>query len=97
MMTTPHTTKDIENLLNEAYKETMKPKTVTVNSYFGEKKLTLEEFKKRWQGHPQEIWAFLIDHGTIEEMKLGEKLVNIFPSVVEKAFNKFYEEERKGK
>ena len=96
-MTTPHTTKDIENLLNEAYKETMKPKTVTVNSYFGEKKLTLEEFKKRWQGHPQEIWAFLIDHGTIEEMKLGEKLVNIFPSVVEKAFNKFYEEERKGK
>ena len=72
-------------------------KTITLDSYFGEKKLTLEEFKKRWEGHPQEIWAFLVDHGTIEEMKLGEKLVNIFPSVVEKAFNKFYEKERKEK
>mgnify|MGYP003136603945 CR=1 FL=1 len=96
-MTTPSTTKDIENLLNEDYKETMKPKTVTVNSYFGEKKLTLEEFKKRWRGHPQEIWGFLIDHGTKEERDLGKKLVEIFPGVVEKAFWSFYEKEKKGK
>ena len=70
-----------------------KEKTVTVNSYFGEKKLTLEEFKKRWQRHPDEIWMFLLDHGTKDEKNLGEKLVEIFPKVVEKAFNHFYEKE----
>ena len=76
----------------------MNEKTITIPGIFGgEKDINLKDFQKRWRGHPQEIWAFLIDHGTIEEMKLGEKLVNIFPSVVEKAFNKFYEEERKGK
>jgi hypothetical protein len=69
-------------------------KTITLDRpFFGEKKFTLEEFQKRWRGHPQEIWTFLVDHGTIEEMKFGEKLVELFPKVVEKAFNKFYEEE----
>ena len=73
-------------------------RTITLNEpFFGEKKLTLEQFQKRWQGHPQEIWGFLIDHGTIEEMNLGKKLVEIFPKVVEKAFWSFYEKERKGK
>ena len=55
--------------------------------------MTLEEFQKRWRGHPQEIWSFLIDYGTIEEMHYGEKLVEFFPKVVEKAFNKIYEEQ----
>jgi hypothetical protein len=69
-------------------------KTITIPGIFGgEKNITLEEFQKRWRGHPQEIWTFLVDHGTVEEMKLGEKLVELFPKVVEKAFNKFYEEE----
>jgi len=69
-------------------------KTVTIEQpFFGEKKFTLEEYQKRWRGHPQEIWAFLVDHGTVEEMKLGEKLVELFPKVVEKAFNHFYEKE----
>jgi len=69
-------------------------KTITLDqNFFGKTTMTLEEFQKRWRGHPQEIWGFLIDHGTVEEMKLGEKLVELFPKVVEKAFNKFYEEE----
>ena len=37
-MTKQATTKDIENLLNEDYKETMKEKTVKINQpFFGEK------------------------------------------------------------
>ena len=76
----------------------MTEKTITLDRpFFGEKKFTLEEFQKRWRGHPQEIWTFLVDHGTIEEMKFGEKLVELFPKVVEKAFNKFYEEEKNEK
>ena len=76
----------------------MTEKTITLDRpFFGEKKFTLEEFQKRWRGHPQEIWTFLVDHGTIEEMKFGEKLVELFPKVVEKAFNKFYEEENASK
>ncbi len=76
----------------------MKEKTITLDqAFFGEKKFTLEEFQKRWRGHPQEIWGFLIDHGTVEEMKFGEKLVEFFPKVVEKAFNKFYEEQNASK
>ena len=72
----------------------MTEKTITLDQpFFGETKMTLEEYQKRWQGHPQEIWAFLIDHGTREERDLGKKLVEIFPHVVEKAFNKFYEKE----
>ena len=71
----------------------MTEKTITLDQpFFGEKKFTLEEYQKRWRGHPQEIWSFLIDFGTIEEMHYGEKLVEFFPKVVEKAFNKIYEE-----
>ena len=73
-------------------------KTIKLDSYFGEKDFTLEEFKKRWAGPTNEIWAFLIDHGSIEEMKFGEKLAEeIFPRVVEKAFNKFYEKQNNRK
>ena len=73
-------------------------KTITLDqNFFWKTTMTLEEFQKRWRGHPQEIWAFLIDHGTVEEMKFGEKLVELFPKVVEKAFNKFYEEENASK
>ena len=69
-------------------------KTITLDQpFFGKTTMTLEEFQKRWRGHPQEIWGFLIAHGTIEEMKFGEKLVELFPKVVEKAFNKFYDEQ----
>ena len=69
-------------------------KTITLDQpFFGKTTMTLEEFQKRWRGHPQEIWTFLVDHGTVEEMRLGKKLVELFPKVVEKAFNKFYEEE----
>jgi len=76
----------------------MEEKTITLDqAFFGEKKFTLEEYQKRWRGHPQEIWGFLIDFGTIEEMKFGEKLVELFPKVVEKAFNKMYEEEKNKK
>ena len=43
-----------------------------------------------------EIWAFLIDHGSVEEMKFGKKLAEeIFPKVTEKAFDKFYEKQNK--
>ena len=76
----------------------MNEKTITIPGIFGgEKDINLKDFQKRWRGHPQEIWAFLIDHGTKEERDLGEKLVKIFPKVVEKAFNKFYEKEKKDK
>ena len=69
-------------------------KTITLDqAFFGEKKFTLEEYQKRWRGHPQEIWTFLVDFGTVEEMKFGEKIVELFPKVVEKAFNKIYEEQ----
>ena len=75
-------------------KEAKEIKTITLDqAFFGEKKFTLEEYQKRWRGHPQEIWSFLIDYGTIEEMDYGEKLVEFFPKVVEKAFNKIYEEQ----
>ena len=72
-------------------------KTVKTNQpFFGEKEFTLKEFQKRWSGPTNEIWSFLIDHGNKEERDLGQKLVEeIFPKVTEKAFNKFYEEERK--
>ena len=72
-------------------------KTVKINQpFFGEKEFTLKEFQKRWSGPTNEIWSFLIDHGNKEERDLGQKLVEeIFPKVTEKAFNKFYEEERR--
>ena len=73
-------------------------KTITLDQNFvGKTTMTLEDFQKRWRGHPQEIWGFLIDHGTVEEMKLGEKLVELFPKVVEKAFNHFYDEQNASK
>ena len=76
----------------------MTEKTITIAGMFGgEKNITLEDFQKRWRGHPQEIWSFLIDYGTIEEMKFGEKMVELFPKVVEKAFNKIYEEQNASK
>ena len=72
-----------------------KERTVKINQpFFGEKEFTLKEFQKRWSGPTNEIWAFLIDHGSIEEMNFWKKLVEeIFPKVVEKAFNKFYKKE----
>ena len=71
-----------------------KEKTIKLKSYFGEEEYTLKQFKKRWSGPTNEIWAFLIDHGSVEEMKFGKKLAEeIFPAVTEKAFNKFYEEQ----
>ena len=85
--------KDRHEYTNKLLKK-ISEKTITLDqNFFGKTTMTLEEFQKRWRGHPQEIWGFLIDHGTVEEMKLGEKLVELFPKVVEKAFNKFYEEE----
>ena len=49
----------------------MKEKTITLDqAFFGEKKFTLEEYQKRWRGHPQEIWGFLIDFGTIRTSKI---------------------------
>ena len=74
----------------------MEEKTITLDqNFFGKTTMTLEEYQKRWRGHPQEIWTFLVDHGSKDERDLGKKLVEIFPAVVEKAFNKFYEEEKK--
>ena len=71
-------------------------KTIKLDSYFGEKDFTLEEFKKRWASPTNEIWAFLIDHGSVEEMNFGKKLAEeIMPKVAENAFNKFYEEQNK--
>ena len=62
-----------------------KEKTIKLESYFGEQEFTLKEFQKRWAGPTNEIWAFLIDHGSREEMKFGQKLVEeIFPAVTEK-------------
>ena len=73
----------------------MTEKTITIPGIFGgEKNINLKDYQQRWQGHPQEIWAFLLDHGTKEERDLGKKLVEIFPQVVEKAFNKFYEKDK---
>jgi len=87
--------KDRHEYTNKLLKK-ISEKTITLDqNFFGKTTMTLEEYQKRWRGHPQEIWGFLIDHGTVEEMKLGEKLVEIFPKVVEKAFNHFYEEEKK--
>ena len=75
-----------------------KEKTIKLESYFGEQEFTLKQFQKRWAGPTNEIWAFLIDHGSREEMKFGQKLVEeIFPAVTEKAFNKFYEKQHESK
>ena len=74
----------------------LKEKTIKLSDYFGEKEYTLKEFKKRWSGPVNEIWAFLIDHGSVEEMNFGKKLAEeIFPKVAENAFNKFYEKGNK--
>ena len=73
-------------------------KTIKLDSYFGEKNFTLKEFKKRWSSPINEIWAFLIDHGSFEDMKFGQKLAEeIFPRVAEEAFNKFYEKQNNRK
>ena len=42
------------------------------------KDFTLKEFKQRWNGPVNEIWAFLIDHGSVEEMKFGKNLQKKF-------------------
>ena len=55
----------------------MKEKTIKLSDYFGEKKYTLKEFQKRWAGPTNEVWAFLIDHGSVEEMNFGKKLLLI--------------------
>ena len=52
----------------------MKEKTIKLSDYFGEKEYTLKEFKKRWSSPVNEIWAFLIDHGSAEERAFGQKL-----------------------
>ena len=81
---------------NNKGEKVMEEKTITLDqNFFGKTTMTLEEYQKRWRGHPQEIWTFLVDHGSKDERDLGKKLVEIFPAVVEKAFNKFYEEEKK--
>ena len=51
----------------------MKEKTIKLESYFGEQEFTLKQFQKRWAGPTNEIWAFLIDHGSVEEMNFGKK------------------------
>jgi hypothetical protein len=48
-----------------------KEKTIKLESYFGEKDFTLKQFQQRWSGPVNEVWAFLIDHGSVEEMKFG--------------------------
>ena len=59
-----------------------KEKTIKLDSYFGEKDFTLKEFKQRLNSPVNEIWAFLIDHGSVEEMKFGKRLAEeIFPKV----------------
>ena len=74
----------------------MEEKTIKLSDYFGEKEYTLKELKKWWSGPVNEIWAFLVDHGSVEEMNFGKKLAEeIFPKVAENAFNKFYEKENK--
>ena len=71
-----------------------KEKTIKLESYFGEKDFTLKQFQQRWSGPVNEVWAFLIDHGSVEEMNFGKKLAEeIFPKVTSKAFDKFYEEQ----
>ena len=81
---------------NNKGEKVLEEKTITLDqNFFGKTTMTLEEYQKRWRGHPQEIWTFLVDHGSKDERDLGKKLVEIFPAVVEKAFNKFYEEEKK--
>ena len=70
-------------------------KTIKLSDYFGEKKYTLKEFQKRWSSPTNEIWSFLLDHGSVEQKDFGRKLVEeIFPKVTEKAFNKFYEKQQ---
>jgi hypothetical protein len=71
-----------------------KEKTIKLESYFGEKDFTLKQFQQRWSSPVNEVWAFLIDHGSVEEMKFGKRLAEeIFPKVTSKAFDKFYEEQ----
>ena len=78
--------------------EQLKEKTIKLDSYFGEKEFTLKKFKQRWSSPVNEIWAFLIDHGSVEEMNFGKKLAEeIFPAVTQKAFNKFYEKQHENK
>ena len=76
--------------------EQLKEKTIKLNNFNWAHDFTLEEFKKRWASPTNEIWAFLIDHGSLEEMNFGQKLAEeIMPRVAENAFNKFYEEQNK--
>ena len=71
-----------------------KEKTIKLESYFGEKDFTLKQFQQRWSGPVNEVWAFFIDHGSVEEMKFGKRLAEeIFPKVTSEAFDKFYEEQ----
>ena len=82
-------------IIQKGQKNMTKERTIKLESYFGEQEFTLKQFQKRWAGPTNEIWAFLIDHGSVEEMKFGKKLAEeIFPAVTEKAFNKFYAKQK---
>ena len=69
----------------------MTEKTITLRSTLLRRKKIYSGriSKEEWRGHPQEIWGFLIDFGTVEEMKFGEKIVELFPKCCRyfKAFN----------
>ena len=61
----------------------MEEKTIKLSDYFGEKEYTLKEFKKRWSSPVNEIWAFLIDHGSVEEMNFGKiSSASFFPKFI---------------
>jgi hypothetical protein len=71
-------------------------RTISVDSYFGKKNITKEEFVKRWSSPALEIWTLFQDHGaTREERSFGIMLFEKTQDLAGRAFEKFYGEVRK--
>ena len=70
-------------------------RTVSVDSFFGKKNITKQEFVKRWSSPALELWSLFLDHGTTrDERSFGIMLFEKTEDLAGRAFEKFYKEEK---
>ena len=52
-----HTPEDAEEIIELMMNEP--PRTITVNGYFGDKQMTIEEFTREWTEHTKQLWRIM--------------------------------------